>query len=296
MLGRTISLYLMDGDASGRWKAGISQWSGHVYKIPREYLKKSEDISELSTPGVYFLFGDDNETGQNFIYVGEADNALKRIMQPHTFERDGSHWEDAVIYVSPDGSLEKGRVKYLENHFFTLASDAKRYVVKNGNTPTQSQIRPEVIDSLMYAVENIKLIMPTLGYKVFESAKRSIPAQSSSPHSVAPSSGTYSANEPTLLHLAGKKAQAKGYLKDDGSFVVLKGSAFCSEETKSCQGFLKKRRAELLNLKQVVNGKFTQDVEFNSSSSAAGCILGASVNGKVKWLYPDGTTLKDRIG
>jgi hypothetical protein len=166
----------------------------------------------------------------------------------------------------------------------------------NGNTPTQSQIRPEVIDSLMYAVENIKLIMPTLGYKVFGPVKKSMSAQSSNPHSVAPSSGTYSANEPTLLHLAGKKAQAKGYLKDDGSFVVLRGSTFCSEETKSCQGFLKERRAELLNLKQVVNGKFMQNVEFNSPSSAAGCILGASVNGKVKWLYPDGTTLKDRIG
>ncbi|CDR77549.1 Putative uncharacterized protein [Lactobacillus delbrueckii subsp. lactis] len=25
-------------------------------------------------------------------------------------------------------------------------------------------------------------------------------------------------------------------------------------------------------------------------------MLGASVNGKVKWLYPDGTTLKDRVG
>ncbi len=54
-----------------------------------------------------------------------------------------------------------------------------------------------------------------------------------------------------MLHLAGKKAQAKGYLKDDGSFVVLKGSTFCAEETKSCQG--KDRRAELLSLKQVVN-------------------------------------------
>lgn len=286
----------MDGDALGRWKASISQWSGHVYKIPREYLKKSEDILELNTPGVYFLFGNDNKKGKKFIYVGEADNTLKRIMQPHTFERDGSHWEDAVIYVSPDGSLEKGRVKYLENHFFTLASEAKRYVVKNGNTPTQSQIRPEVVDSLMYAVENIRLIMPTLGYKVFESAKRSIPAQTSNRHPEGSSTESYSVNEPTLLHLAGKKAQAKGYLKDDGSFVVLKGSTFCMEETKSCQYFLKERRAELLDLKQVVNGKFTQDVEFNSPSSAAGCILGASVNGKVKWLYPDGTTIKDRIG
>ncbi|MGZ1154133.1 DUF4357 domain-containing protein, partial [Lactobacillus delbrueckii subsp. bulgaricus] len=70
------------------------------------------------------------------------------------------------------------------------------------------------------------------------------------------------------------------------------GSTFCSEETKSCPGFLKKRRAELINLKQVVNGKFMQDVEFNSSSTAAGCILGAAANGKVMWLYPDGTTLK----
>ncbi|WP_080550704.1 DUF4357 domain-containing protein [Lactobacillus delbrueckii] len=42
--------------------------------------------------------------------------------------------------------------------------------------------------------------------------------------------------------------------------------------------------------------RFTQDVEFNSPSSAAGCILGASVNGKVKWLYPDGMTIKDRFG
>ncbi|MCS8615776.1 hypothetical protein EFE22_08420 [Lactobacillus delbrueckii subsp. lactis] len=32
--------------------------------------------------------------------------------------------------------------------------------------------------------------------------------------------------------------------------------------------FLKERRAELLNLKQVVNGKFMQNVEFNSTSSA----------------------------
>ncbi len=199
----------MDRDASGRWKAGISQWSGNVYKIPREYLKKSEDVSELSTLGVYFLFGDDNETGQNFIYVGEADNALKRIMQPYTFERNESHWEDAVIYVSPDGSLEKGRVKYLENYFFTLASDAKLYVVKNGNTPTQSQIRPEVIDSLMYAVENIKLIMPTLGYKVFEPDKRSIPAESSNPHSVGPSSETYGVSDPHFASSCWKESSSQ---------------------------------------------------------------------------------------
>lgn len=277
MLGRTIKLYLMDGTASGRWQASISQWSGLVYKIPRACLKEIEDIPELNTPGVYFLFG--NECGQKFFYVGEADNVQKRILQPHLFEKNGSQWDDAVIYVTPDGSLEKGRVKYLEHYFYKQACDCARYIVKNGNTPTQSPVRREVRDSLMTAVENIKLIMPTLGYKVFEpAAKTSVSGE----------------NQPVLLHLSGRKAKAEGYLNADKSIVVRKGSSFSLTETKSCENYLRKRRAELIRLKQVVNGEFVENVKFNSLSTAAGCILGASVNGKELWLYPDGTSFKKK--
>lgn len=97
-----------------------------------------------------------------------------------------------------------------------------------------------------------------------------------------------------MLHLSGQKARAEGYLNADGSIIVRKGSTFCLTETHSCHKYLKERRAELIKQKQVVNGEFVEDVTFTSLSTAAGCILGACVNGKELWLYPDGTSFKEK--
>ena len=129
-LGKSINLYLMDGSPSGRWQATLSNWNAVAYKISREDLKDCGDITNLNTPGVYFLFGKDDEVGKSFIYIGEADDVQKRLLQPHTFEKDDSYWTEAVIFVTPDGTLEKGRVKYLENRFFAIATEANRYIVK----------------------------------------------------------------------------------------------------------------------------------------------------------------------
>lgn len=50
-------------------------------------LKKTfVDLTELNAPGVYFLSGRDDSTWQQFIYIGEGDDVLKRLTQPHTFE------------------------------------------------------------------------------------------------------------------------------------------------------------------------------------------------------------------
>ena len=49
-LGKSINLYLMDGSASGRWQAMLSNWNGIAYKIPRGNLKDCGDLPELNTP------------------------------------------------------------------------------------------------------------------------------------------------------------------------------------------------------------------------------------------------------
>ena len=131
-LGKSIDLYLMDGTAAGRWQATLSNWNCVSYKIPRGDLKICDDLPELHAPGVYFLFGRDDESGKQFVYVGEGDDVLKRLLQPHTFENDGSYWTETVIFVTPDGTLEKGRIKYLENRFYGIVTDTKRYIVKMG--------------------------------------------------------------------------------------------------------------------------------------------------------------------
>lgn len=139
--GKTISIYLMDGTSEGRWKASLANWNGVGYRIPRDEVKNCGDIADLKKPGVYFLFGNEIETGRTFIYIGEADAVRTRIMQPHTFEERGDSWTGAVIFVTTDDSLEKGRVKYLENRFYTLAVDAGRYLVETAILPN-SRLSP----------------------------------------------------------------------------------------------------------------------------------------------------------
>ena len=163
-LGKSISLYLMDGTAAGRCQATLSNWNGIAYKVPRVMLKDCfTDLSEISAPGVYFLFGRDDSTWRQFIYVGEGDDVLKRLTQPHTYEKDGSYWTEAIIFITPDGTLEKGRVKYLENRFYTIAKDADRYLVKNGNTPPQSPMPKQIRDPLEEFIINALLVVPALG-------------------------------------------------------------------------------------------------------------------------------------
>lgn len=408
-LGKTIKLYLMDGSASGRWQATLSNWNGTAYKVPHGDIKDCSDIPELNTPGVYFLFGKDDESGKPFIYVGEADDVQKRLLQPHTFEKDDSYWTEAVILVTPDETLNKGHVKYLENRFYSIACEAKRYIVKNGNTPKQSPMSKQTADMLEEFIINAKLVVPALGYTVFEpspSADKSemssdddllyfsrnkgkggsatgriasdgfwvlkgsyiypqvadytsagikklraehadvidkngilqedicfgspsyastfvcgknsnglvewknkydvplknIDAGDNTPSAQAKSVKTPSAHKKPsvldskaeILHFAGKKAAATGRFSGD-EFVVLKGSGFSAEETKSCSDWIKTQRAELLADGKVKNGVFTEDVCFKSPSAAAACVIGGTANGNVMWLYPDGKTIKEKM-
>lgn len=71
--GKNINLFLMDGDATGRIKCTLDNWTGVVYKIPRTELEKSKDRDHLKHSGVYFLFGNSDLTGESVVYVGPAD-------------------------------------------------------------------------------------------------------------------------------------------------------------------------------------------------------------------------------
>ena len=55
--GKSINLFLMDGEANGRIKCSLTNWTGIAYKIPRTEIEESKSIEHLSHNGVYFLFG-----------------------------------------------------------------------------------------------------------------------------------------------------------------------------------------------------------------------------------------------
>lgn len=42
--GKNINLYLMDGNANGRMKCTIANWTGVAFKIPRTELEKCRGV------------------------------------------------------------------------------------------------------------------------------------------------------------------------------------------------------------------------------------------------------------
>lgn len=66
--GKSINLFLMDGNAIGRIKCTLANWTGVTYKIPRTALDKCKERCDLKQSGIYFLFGTSDETGDNIVY------------------------------------------------------------------------------------------------------------------------------------------------------------------------------------------------------------------------------------
>ena len=72
MRGKNINLFLMDGEASGRIKCTLANWTGIAYKIPRTELDHCKTRKDLKQSGVYFLFGTSDNTGRGVVYIGQA--------------------------------------------------------------------------------------------------------------------------------------------------------------------------------------------------------------------------------
>jgi hypothetical protein len=276
--GKTIKLFLIDGEPSGRLTCELSNWTGKAYKVPRIKIKDCSDRDELINPGVYLLFGK-NETGKDLVYIGEAESVFKRIIQ-HLTQKDV--WTETIIFISKDENLNKAHIKYLENRLYELAKTVNRYQIENTTIPTQSSIAESDRAEMEEFIENIKILTNTLGHKVFEE-KREI----KTPKQQA---------RETFYIKAIRGADASGELTADG-FVVLKGSKVADSTVPSLTHSFMRLRDELIETGVIkkVNGilEFTEDHVFSSPSTAAVMVMGRNANGLTEWKLKDETMLKD---
>ena len=293
--GKSINLFLMDGNANGMIKCTLANWIGIAYKIPRTSLDKCKNRTDLKQTGVYFLFGVSDTTGKSVVYVGQAGNRkngegiLNRLLE-HKRNPKEDYWTEAVVFTTSNNSFGPTEISYLENRFCNLAVDAKRYEVKNGNDPSLGNITEEKESELEDFIEYAELIMGTLGHKVF------IPYTSPAATAVA-APDTCSAldnDEPEMyLSRAIKKSsitvKATGRQTSEG-FVVLKGSIISPDDDNTIPPGVKKlRQASQTDSDHVLQ----EDVLLGSPSSAAMFVIGKSSNGWTAWKTSDGKTLHD---
>ncbi len=287
--GKSINLFLMDGDANGRMKCTLANWTGVAYKIPRTELDKCKERDDLKQSGVYFLFGKNEETGDSVAYIGQAgarkngEGILNRL-QEHKRNPEKDYWTEAIVFTTSNNSFGPTEISYLENRFCNLAIQAKRYVVKNGNDPTPGNITEEKESELEEFIDNAKIIMGTLGHKVFVPLATSTPTPVIAEEDIADTSDE-------LLYFDHSGVKATGKRTSDG-FVVLKGSQICSKLTKSCPDSTLRNREKYAS-KVDENFVLIEDILFTSPSSAASYIGGASLSGNACWCNAEGTTLKN---
>ena len=269
---KTIKIFLIDGDPNGRMACELSNWTGKAYKIPRIKIKDCSDRSDLNTTGVYLLFGK-NEEGKDLVYIGEAENVLVRLNQ-HLSSKD--FWNETVIFISKDENLNKAHIKYLENRLHDIGTKTNRYLIENNCIPTLSSISESDRAEMEEFLENIKLLVNTLGHKVFEDIREKI---SSKPRDL-------------LFVKAARGCDAIGEQTSEG-FLVLKGSKIADSTTPAMADSLRKFRDDLIYNKVVVNDEFVDDFIFSSPSYAAAIVMGRSANGLLEWKTVDGRVLKN---
>jgi hypothetical protein len=289
--GKSINLFLMDGMPNGRIKCTLANWTGVAYKIPRTKLDECKGRDDLSQSGVYFLFGTSDQTGKNLVYIGQAgvrkngEGILYRL-QEHRRNPDKDYWTEAIVFTTSNNSFGPTEISYLENRFCALANEAKRYLVKNENDPTSGNITEEKESELEEFIDYAKIVMGTLGHKVFEKLiENKLPCE----HVDS------SDDKELLLHLRRKSRKSGLVIEADckqtnEGFVVLKGSRIETIDSESIPPGIKDNRKKALIDK---NGILQEDALFHSPSYAAAFVIGGHANGLTEWKTIDGITLKD---
>lgn len=271
--GRKITLYLIDGDANGRIMCELSNWSGKAYKIPRNLIKKSEDRDDLNNTGVYILFGKD-ESENNMAYIGEAENIKQRLLQ-HLTQKE--FWNEVIVFISKDNNLNKAHIKYIEGRLYEIASETDRYKLENSTKPTKSSISEPDQAEMEEFIDNLRLLVNTLGHKIFDSIAKN----------------DFSDNE-TIFEINKQNRIAKGKPTSEG-FVVLKDSEIANSlgAVNSTIIELRKKLVSEGIIAEENNQAFvTKDYVFSSPSLAATIVLGISANGRKEWKH-NGRSLKD---
>lgn len=280
--GKTIKLFLIDGDTNGRLTCELSNWTGKAYKIPRNLIKTCSDRPELQTTGVYMLLNknaDVSEKGQ--LYIGEAEDIFKRLTQ-HLKEKD--FWNEAIVFISKDDNLNKAHIKYLENRLHEISITANRFDLINSQKPTKSSISESDKAEMEEFLSNILTLINTLGYNAFEQIR-----QIDSKEQVD--------IEDDLFYISAVRgANGVGKATSEG-FVIFENSQVANPVTNSYPKTMQQLRDTLISEGVIIKVQdkliLKHDHLFSSSSSAAMIIMGRSSNGLTEWKMKSGKTLQD---
>lgn len=281
MAGKLIRLFLADGDAEGIRTIEISNMTifGTIFSRPMfdEFKKRQE----AKKPGVYLLYGEDYETNDAKLYIGEGDPIINRIDAHNRNGTGKDFWSKAIVFTSKDDYITKTQIQYLESKLIGLAKKADRVKLDNSNLPTKPNISEVDCAEVETFLDNILLLMKALEYDFFTPMTPIKPV-------IVGLKETYIMNYSNAI----AKMAIVG-----GKYILLKDSTLKRKDAPASKQPLRELRKKLLNNNNISvldDNLYTvnEDLEFNSASAAASVVAGLGVNGLIWWKC-DGKTIKE---
>ncbi len=277
---------MIDGTAYGPRLSEIGNWVGKAIYSPRAAINKIMTRSEFNNPGIYCLKGDPtDEAYDEKIYIGEAENIRTRLKQ-HLSDPN-KDFKELIFFVSKDELLTKTQIRYLESRLVQLAIDAKTAQIDNGNSPSLPTLHEADISDMEYFLEQIKLILPVMGFKFLISS-------TAKDEKIISSENKDFVHETYYIKTNSFKASMK---ETDQGYIILKGSEAKKRLSNSCTETYRNLRRKLLETKILIeyNDKliFAEDAVFNSPSAASNMVLGRNSNGFTEWINEKGQSFRD---
>lgn len=277
-ISKTIKILLLDGSPHGLRTAEVGNHVVRVLVVPRTRIKEALERAELSGIGMYLLIGEEGGDDTR-VYVGEAENVYKRLIQ-HNNDESKDFWNVALCFVSTNNSITKAHVKFLEGYIYKILKSVGRVVVENGSNPASAAL-PEIDKAdAMNFYSDLTLLVGVLGYPFFQEKRHTKETRK-----------TY--------YCKGPSADAKGIYTDEG-FVVLEGSIARIQPADSAKDRYMKLRPNMIESGVIVEHTidsyiFKKDYIFNSPSAAAQNVLARNANGWTEWKDEHGVTLDQNL-
>lgn len=277
MPSATIKIFLAHGDPKRLRTAELSNWTGKAVAGPRSEFDNVLARHESNNSGVYFLTGNDPETGNLALYIGEAESIKDRVKS----HLDKDYWNQIVFFVSKDENLTKAHIRYCEGRLIEIAKNAGRAVIKN-NQSSSSKLPESDREEMEVFLEKMQQLLPPLGIEL-----------------LVPTVSVAEKESPKdLLSCEIKGLKATGYLTPNG-IVVLRGSQAVLTPRESSTKYpwsitlREKLKSDGSLIENGDNLIFTKDVEFSSPSAAAAVIHGGQANGLTAWKNQQNISLKE---
>lgn len=276
----SVTIHFPSGDPDGLAVVDNITRTSQGFSFPRSIFPGRVGEDTLRYPGVYLLWSDAEPGGLPSVYVGKSGNLRERLITHHN-TKDKVFWHHTFAFTTNNGALNSAHAGHIEGRLFSLASDAKRCNLENNRTPQVDELVGSDRQDAEWFLEDMLLYMRVMGVRFFEKATV---LHLSSQDLVA------DGVSPDLLHLRGKKMEARGY-QDGNRFVVLEGAQAVVDEVNSLSPTYSALRKQLQDAGILVRvsggeGEFyelKQDYRFESWSAATCVLLGNSSSLSLVW-------------